>query len=335
MWLRRLSSSPPNSTPSSLPGDHATHVADLLAGASIAAQGDIADFGTAFQQVSAVARQADISIETTTGLLIELAKAGLRGADGGTSLRTVMLRLTPTTKQAAEYQKILGVELDQTRTIGEQLPEIIDQYKASLSALTPIQQQQVLTQIFGQDAYRGIAIAIREGSAGLEETTRQADQNGAANRLAQANAKGLSGAFNGLKSNIDTLGITMGEFVKGPLEDIVRGLATVLGGVTTLVSALPALNEALNNFHIRRLARRAATVGDRGFEDIIKQALFFGPESGSGHGVHREDCRTRPGGVVLAEQGLRESVTGEGSSAPRLLGRAGVPNRRSSRSCPT
>ena len=87
-----------------LSGDQAVHIADLLAGASIAAQGSIVDFGTAFQQVSAVAHNADLTVEQTTGALTELAKAGLRGADGGTSLRTTLLRLTPTTKQAAEFQ---------------------------------------------------------------------------------------------------------------------------------------------------------------------------------------------------------------------------------------
>ena len=66
-----------------LAGSQATHVADLLAGASIAAQGDIRDFGTAFQQVSAVSRQVGLSIEVTTGALTELAKAGLKGTKIG------------------------------------------------------------------------------------------------------------------------------------------------------------------------------------------------------------------------------------------------------------
>lgn len=221
-----------------LAGSEATHVADLLAGASIAAQGDIRDFGTSFQQVSAVAKAADVSIETTTGALTELAKAGLRGADGGTSLRTTLLRLTPTTKQAAEYQKILGIELDQTATIGEQLPDLLDQYKASLAALTPIQRQQALTQIFGQDAYRAASILIEGGSRALEANTRAADQNGAAARLAAANAKGLSGAYSGLQSNLDTLGIELGDFVKGPLTGLVTLLSEAASGAGNLADKL-------------------------------------------------------------------------------------------------
>lgn len=251
-----------------LAGTEATHVADLLAGASIAAQGDIRDFGTSFQQVSAVAKQADVSIETTTGALTELAKAGLRGADGGTSLRTTLLRLTPTTKQAADYQKILGIELDQTRTLGEQLPELLDKYKAALSALTPIQQQQVKTQIVGQDAIRAFSILVEGGSRALEENTRAADQNGAANRLAQANAKGLSGAFNGLKSNLETLGITLGEVASGPLEEFVRGLSDVVTFSSDAVIALGDFASAA-----------------KGVSDQINDFLFLGVPEDKKNGI--------------------------------------------------
>lgn len=224
-----------------LAGDQATHIADLLAGASIAAQGDIRDFGTAMQQVSAVSRQVDLSVESTTGALTELALAGLKGADGGTSLRTTLLRLAPTTKQAAQYQKALGIEIDQTKSIGEQLPDLIDQYRAALTALTPVQQQQALAQIFGQDAIRAASILIRGGSQALEENTKAADRNGAAARLAAANAKGLSGAWNGLKSNLDTLGITLGGFVKGPMTDFVTIAGEAVGAVDKLVEGFGKL----------------------------------------------------------------------------------------------
>lgn len=224
-----------------LAGDQATHVADLLAGASIAAQGSIIDFANAFQQVSAVSNQVELDLETTTGALTELARAGLRGADGGTSLRTTLLRLAPTTKQAAQYQKALGIEIDKNLAIGKQLPDLLDQYRASLDSLTKVEQQQALAQIFGQDAIRAASILIRGGSQALDEATDASNQNGAANRLAQANALGLSGAFNGLKSNLDTLGITIGGFVSGPLEGLTRALADVTNTVGGLVSAFAGL----------------------------------------------------------------------------------------------
>jgi TP901 family phage tail tape measure protein len=261
-----------------LQGSKAAHIADLLAGASIAAQGDIRDFGTAFQQVSAVANTADVSIETTTGALTELALAGLKGADGGTSLRTMLLRLTPTTKQAAQYQKALGIELDQNATIGAQLPDLIDQYKEALAALTPVQRQQALTQIFGQDAYRAAAIIIDGGSAALRRNTEAANQNGAANTLAQANAKGLSGAFNGLKSNLDTLGITLGDFVKGPLEKLTRNFSDGVTLIDELIKKVEELDNKLPTW-LGGSGDKGGKGGgeDSGPEKALKRLFTTGP----------------------------------------------------------
>lgn len=222
----------------SLSGKEAVHIADLLAGASIAAQGSIEDFGLGLNQVSAVAVQVGVDVETTAGALTELARAGLRGSDGGTSLRTTLLRLAPTTKQASQYMEALGIRIDKTKSIGDQLPQLIDQYRAALEALTPVQQQQALAQIFGQDAIRAASILIRGGSEALRDATAAADQNGAAARLAAANAEGLSGAYAGLKSNLDTLGITLGEVAQGPLTEFVEGLAIAAGAATTAANAV-------------------------------------------------------------------------------------------------
>lgn len=98
-----------------LSGDQAVRVAELLADASIAAQGEITDFAAGFAQAGAVAAQAGVSFEDTTALLTMLGRAGLKGADGGTSLRTTLLRLVPTTKEAAQYVKALGISFDKNK----------------------------------------------------------------------------------------------------------------------------------------------------------------------------------------------------------------------------
>jgi TP901 family phage tail tape measure protein len=276
-----------------LSGDKATHVADLLAGASIAAQGSIIDFGTSFQQVSAVSKQVGVSIETTTGALVELAKAGLRGADGGTSLRTTLLRLAPTTKQAADYMEALGIRIDKTKTIGQQLPDLIDQYRASLEALTPVQQQQALTQIFGQDAIRAASILIRGGSEALRENTQAANDNGAAARLAAANAKGLSGEFSGLKSQLDTLGITLGGFVVGPLTGLVSGLADATSAVGSLAESLGKLGSVeVGGVH---LGNKLKFIGKLGVESLVPGLGQFLQGRTIIDNLFKDDTRAVPG----------------------------------------
>lgn len=226
-----------------LAGTDAVRVADLIASASIAAQGEITDFAAAFQQVSAVAHQVDLPIEQTTALLTELAKAGLQGADAGTSLRTTLLRFIPTTKEARSFVAALGIEFEKSQTLGEQLPRVIEQYRNALSALNPIQRTTVLNQIFGQDAIRAASIIFDQETGALERNTRALSDQGVAARLNAAKAEGLKGAFAGLQSNIETVGIELGELVDGPLEGFVRGISDSITDIESFVKALGSIGD--------------------------------------------------------------------------------------------
>jgi TP901 family phage tail tape measure protein len=226
-----------------LSGDQASHVADLLAGASIAAQGEVADMGLALQQSGAVARQAGLSIEQTVGAISLLAKNGILGSDAGTSLRTTLLRLIPTTKEARQFVQALGIQMDENATLGEQLPSIIQQYHDALAKLNPELQQVALTQIFGTDAIRAAAIFAREGAAGYEEMVRAADRLGAANELAGAKTEGVLGASEGLKSSLSTLAIEIGTVVTPAITDFLNELTGGVGEVTKFVTEVKKLGD--------------------------------------------------------------------------------------------
>lgn len=256
-----------------LSGDQATRVVDLLASASIAAQGDMTDFAAAFQQVSAVANQSGLSVEQTTAALTQLAKAGIQGSDAGTSLRTFLLRLIPTTKQAGEFTRALGVQLDSTKTEGEQLSSVIDQYRSALQALTPVQRTNVLNQIFGQDAIRAASVLTSQNADALNQQIEALNQQGIAAELNAAKAKGLSGAFAGLKSNLETAGVQLGSLVDGPLEKLVRGMSTGVEEATNLVEALgkiPAAVEELGNLPPVKITIDFVTTVNDKVEDFVK-----------------------------------------------------------------
>ena len=224
-----------------LAGSEATHVADLLAGASIAAQGEVGDMALALQQSSAVARQAGLTIEQTVGAIGLLAKNGILGSDAGTSLRTTLLKLIPTTKEAAQYTRALGIEYDNNRTLGDQLPGLVEQYREALSKLPPALQQTALAQIFGTDAIRAMAIFAREGAEGLNEMTNAVDRDGAANELATARTQGFLGTLDGLKSTMETLALTIGEEMIPALTDLAEQATDATSDLIALMEAMKDL----------------------------------------------------------------------------------------------
>ena len=224
-----------------LAGDQAGRVTELLADASIAAQGEITDFGQGLSQAATAAAQAGVSVEDTTALLTQLGLAGIKGADAGTSLRTFLLRLVPTTKEAAQYTKALGIELDKNATIGSQLPDVIEQYRKQLILLNPQQQTLVLNQIFGQDAFRAASVIFRQNKDALRALTGEFEKTNAAQDLSIAKAAGLSGAIGSLKSQMETFGTQVGLLVAGPLESFIRGLSEAFVDIGNIVTALANL----------------------------------------------------------------------------------------------
>jgi len=225
----------------SLSGTDASRVADLLAGASIAAQGGIEDFGIAAQQVDAVARQVGVSIEDTTTLLALLAKNGLRGSDAGTSLRTAFIRLINPTQEARALIDQLGLSIRDAQ--GNIDPLVFAKYGEAVSGLAPDLRDMLTATIFGQDAIRAVSIAAREGASGFDALAATVEQAGNAQRLTEARAKGLKGAMGGLQSNLETTGSTIGSLLLPFLETSVRVMAEAAKAAGVYASAIKSLGE--------------------------------------------------------------------------------------------
>ena len=80
-----------------------------LAGAANASSADVSDITQALQQAGTSANAAGFSIQDTAAYLGLVADSGIKGSDAGTSLRTMLTRLVPQTKEADAAMKALGL----------------------------------------------------------------------------------------------------------------------------------------------------------------------------------------------------------------------------------
>ncbi|RDU35482.1 phage tail tape measure protein [Neobacillus piezotolerans] len=83
--------------------------ADILAGAANASATSVSEMKFSLSAVSAVASGVGLSFKDTSTALAVMAQNGLKGSDAGTSLKTMLLRLSPTTKSAYEAFDQLGL----------------------------------------------------------------------------------------------------------------------------------------------------------------------------------------------------------------------------------
>ena len=228
-----------------LEGTDMAHVSDLLAAGAGKAMGDVTDLSAALNQSAMVANATGLSIEETTAGLAAFASQGLIGSDAGTSFKSMLQALTPTSGAAADKMKELGISAydQQGKFVG--LAEFAGQLKSSLSDLTVEQQQAALKTIFGSDAIRAATVLYSEGESGIQKWIEAVDDQGYAAETAAARLDNLKGDLEALGGALDTALIKTGEGADGPLRDMVKWLTEAVDAYNELPAPMQSAALAL------------------------------------------------------------------------------------------
>jgi TP901 family phage tail tape measure protein len=221
-----------------LSADNAGRVADVLANVANASSGEITDFAAALQAGSAVASQFGISIEDTATALGLFANSGIKGSDAGTLLKSALLALASPSKQGAKALEELGVNAFNAQGNFVGLPAIFDQLNAASKRMTPEQYAAAASIAFGSDAARLAGIAARTSGGDWDKMSAAVSKSGGAADVAAAKTKGLGGAVEGFKSQLETVGLQVFDKIKTPLESMVRSAAEGLPKVVDQLGQL-------------------------------------------------------------------------------------------------
>ncbi|QRG66930.1 phage tail tape measure protein [Brevibacillus choshinensis] len=95
-----------------------SQAADILAGAANASATSVEEMKFGLSQVSAVASSVGLTFQDTSTALAVFAQNGLKGSDAGTSLKTMLMRLTPTTADAyGEFDRLGLISFDAAKAM--------------------------------------------------------------------------------------------------------------------------------------------------------------------------------------------------------------------------
>ncbi|MFP6331253.1 phage tail tape measure protein [Bacillus subtilis] len=208
--------------------------ANILAGAANASATDVGELKYGLSQVSAVASGVGMSFKDTSTALAVFAQNGIKGSDAGTSLKTMLANLQPTTKAQTELFFDLGLMTeDGTNKFFDQagslksLSEIAGILQQSMKGMTDEQRQWTLQTLFGSDAVRGATILYKEGAKGVDEMWKAMSKVTAAD-VAKTKLDNLKGSFEEFKGALETLGIKIGnEFLPAFRQIVDSGTAVV------------------------------------------------------------------------------------------------------------
>ncbi|TQS29126.1 phage tail tape measure protein [Microbispora sp. KK1-11] len=218
-----------------LKGKDVGHIADVLTSGANASSASVESMAESMQQAGLVAAQTGLSLEDTVGTLTAFSKAGLNGSDAGTSLKTMLQRLSAPTSVAAGLMDELGIQAYDASGQFAGITTVAGQLRQGLGQLTPAQRQAALATIFGSDAIRAATVLYSTGEQGLRGYIRAVDDSGAASRQAAKLTDNLAGDLERLQGSLETALIQSGSGA----ADALRVLVKAAGGAVDIFNELP------------------------------------------------------------------------------------------------
>lgn len=216
-----------------LKADKAAEVAAALAGGANASTASVEDMGLALSQVGPGATTAGLTLQETTGVLAAFAQNGIKGSDAGTSLKTMLARLVPTTAKAKGLMEDLGLKFVDAHGNFLDITNVAQQLHDRLGKLSDAERSAALATIFGSDATRAATILAKEGAAGLERYIRATSDKTQAERLAKASTEGTAGALEQMHGAIETAQIALGTALAPVVVDVSKKIGAFAGGPLT------------------------------------------------------------------------------------------------------
>lgn len=255
-----------------------TQFSDQLAQTASKANTSVAQLGEAILTVGGTAKGlAGGTTELNTALGI-LADNGLKGAEGGTHLRNIILSLqNPTDKAAASLQS-LGVDVYDAQGNMRGLNDVFKDLQGAMAGMDNASKDSILSTLFNKTDLTAANAMLSNCADRFDELSAAVENSaGACENMYAIQLDNLNGDIDILKSGLSDLGISIYKDLNGPLREMTQ-LATSMvgelsdaykeGGMEGMVGAVGGcLSEVVNT--IAEYAPQVVSMGVDLLENFI------------------------------------------------------------------
>lgn len=250
---------------------------DQLAKTSQKSNTNIAQLGEGILTVGGTAKDlAGGTVELNTALGI-LADNGVKGAEGGTALRNVILSLSAPTDKAAKTLKDLGLEVFDANGKLRPLNETFKDLDGKLSQMTDKEKTNVLNTLFNKVDLKSVNALLANSGERFDELSGYIRNSaGAAADMAETMNDNLKGKLTILGSALEGLGIEMYEEFEQPFKEAAE---TAIKSVDTISYSLKngKLSESMQTVAraIGSMASKAAELAINALPKMIDGFAFL------------------------------------------------------------
>ncbi len=234
--------------------DEAGTMVDQMAKTASTTNTSVAQLGEGILTIGATAKTVKGGTAELNTALGILANNGIKGAEGGTHLRNVILSLQNPTDKAAACMEQLGLDVYDSEGNMRSLNDILGDLNTSMDGMTAAEKSNIIGQIFNKTDLSSVnALLANTGTTWDDLQQSIIDSGGAAQQMADTQLDNLQGQITILKSALEGLAISFGELLMPAIKMIV-------GWVQQFVDWLNGMDEGTKKV-ITTVALLAAALG--------------------------------------------------------------------------
>lgn len=183
--------------------DQAAAVTDAFAQASASSSADFASLGAGFGNVGPVAKNFGLTVEQTAATLAILSENGIKGAEAGTALKSMLLQMSGTGAAGALGE--LGVALYDVDGNTRDLNTVLGELDSALDMLPVEDQNRLMKDLAG--SYGITALSALRGDVAISDMVETMQGQATAAEIAAKRMDTFAGTADSLGGSVETLQI--------------------------------------------------------------------------------------------------------------------------------
>ena len=215
--------------------DETATMVDQMAAAASNGNTSVAQLGEAMLQIGATAANMTGGTQELSTALTVLADNGIKGAEGGTKLRNIILSLQDAAKDGAVDFGNFSVSVYDSEGNLRGVTDIMQDLQSNLEGMNQESKDAIISGVFNKQDLAAANAMLQTSSERYDELAKSiSDSAGAAQQMAEVQLDNFQGQLTLLKSALEGVGIDIGTIIMPYLQKFVEKIQSLVDWFSNL-----------------------------------------------------------------------------------------------------
>jgi len=219
-----------------------------LVQAANASVSSVSDLAASMATAGPVFAMFGFDLEDTNNALAILSMRGIKGAEAGTALKSMLMNMTAQTDSTQEAWASLGLSMYDADGAMRELPDVIGDLNGAMADMTEEERNATMAALAGSYGIKALSTLLAEGEQGWRDMAQATADAMGITEQARLKVDTLAGAQEVLEGVMETLKIQIGQALLPALTTLAQtfaGLAEQYG--PQVVAAMGAIGAWLGD----------------------------------------------------------------------------------------